>query len=330
MKKQYPQLDIVKYIAALFVIVIHVFTVFENPYINYFFVQIIGRLSVPFFFACSAFMVAHRRNEPGYLKKYTISLLWTYLVVSLVYLPFGIHYIMKEVSLSLWMIPLVFLAGFLYIGTYYHLWFIPALLFALWFVHFCFEKFGKKITFIIVLALFLFGSLETYYYVLPDSVFHKLFDMFQSLLFTTRNGLFYGTIFIWIGYTLYEQTNRKTLPIVLVMFLLFAVEAIFFYNIETIDFNFLWLSVPFTYYFLSYLLTLKCKVLTSTSIRRYATDYYFWHILVLEIIRWISPNGNGIFVLVLTIAGTHVLSEWLFKIKFIEKTTHIIQKIRFN
>lgn len=327
MKKQYPQLDIVKYVAALFVIVIHVFTVFENPYMNYFVVQIVGRLSVPFFFACSAFMVAHRRKEPGYLRKYTISLLWTYLVVSLIYLPFGLHYVMQEFTLSLWMVPLVFLAGFLYIGTYYHLWFIPALLFALWFVHFCFERIGRKWTFVLVLLLFLFGSFETYYYVLTYSNLHKLFELFQSLLFTTRNGLFYGTIFVWIGYSLFEERKRSSLPIVWVMFLLYAIEAIFFYNIQTFDFNFLWMSVPFTYFFLSYLITLKMKPLKTTNLRRYATDYYYWHILALEFVRWIFPSTNGIVILGCTILGTHLLSEALYKVGFIEKTTYLLRKI---
>lgn len=320
--KQYPQLDVLKYIAALFVIVVHVYTVFENPYVNHFVVQVMGRITVPFFFSCSAFMVARRRKEPGYLMKYTKSLLITYFIFSLIYLPYGLHYVFQAVGFKLWLIPLIFLGGFFYVGTYYHLWFIPALLIALWLVDWCLKRMSYRQVIILGIGLFLFGALETYYFVLPSSIFHKVFDLLISLLYTTRNGIFFGLIFVAIGYQAFDEPISVHGWLAFLCFILFVIEAYYLLPKETLDFNFLLMQVPFTYCFFHFIVHWEHRIQRDTrKIRGYSTDYYFWHLVVLEFILFLKLPIPGYLIVVCTIVGTHYFSKIMNKLKIIEYFT---------
>ncbi|MGL5541193.1 MAG: acyltransferase family protein, partial [Erysipelotrichaceae bacterium] len=201
-KKHYPQLDIVKYIAALLVICAHVYKIFENPVLNYTVVSVFARLAVPFFFSSAAYMVACKRHNPGYIKRYLVNLTLTYLIFSLLYLPFGIRFVFETVGTAWWLVPLTFLGGFFYAGTYYHLWFIPGIITALLLMEWLLKRFSLKTIFWIATGLYLIGSYETYYYVWANPILQSGFDALLSLFVTTRNGLFLGLFFVWVGYAI--------------------------------------------------------------------------------------------------------------------------------
>lgn len=51
------------------------------------------------------------------------------------------------------------------------------------------------------------GSIETYYVYFSNSWFTQSFDAYAKVFFTTRNGIFYTPIFVYLGYLLYDYRH---------------------------------------------------------------------------------------------------------------------------
>lgn len=87
----YKMIDIVKYMAAIMVIVIHCNQIIPHEYLNFFVKNIVCRIAVPFFFISSAYFVRRSNDkQEHYVRKYLKSLLKSYLCWSLLFVPIGI------------------------------------------------------------------------------------------------------------------------------------------------------------------------------------------------------------------------------------------------
>lgn len=197
-------IDIMKYIAAIMVIIIHVGPIFEHwPLVNHVFVNGICRVATPLFFVSSAFFVRHKiKSNPEYLKQYVKSIFKIYCFWSLVYLPLGLQYIAANFDIPLYLYPVALVIAFFYIGTYYHLWYIPALLFGLWFVDYLMKHMSKRIVYVLVILLYAFACLETHRELIANTYLLTLIDTYLGIFVTPRNGLFFAPIFITIGYVI--------------------------------------------------------------------------------------------------------------------------------
>ncbi len=311
MTKRYPQLDYLKYIAAIFVVLVHLRNIVSEPYVNYLIISVFGRISVPIFFAISGFFFAKNSGNRTYLIKYTKRLLALYLFFSLLYLPLGVNAVFNQLgTTNLLLVPIVFIGGFLYAGTYYHLWYIPALLFALWFMEYLRKYFKLKTIVIISIILYMFGSIETYYFLIPNNTIKDLFDLFISLFYTTRNGLFLGLVFISFGYQVYYHPNKQVGRQWLIWLLVYVIEASLMRNVETLNFNFLLSLLPLVYTMMQYFVCLKVKDdEIAPTLANYATLIYFYHLLVMEALLTFT-NLSG-YILVLATLGLVQLVAYL-------------------
>ena len=138
----YPNLDLAKFICALLVVVIHTeplvnATVLGDFYLN----DVIARVAVPLFFAMSGFLffrsiayengrIAQSRTNIKRLLHTTGKNLCLYIAWSAVYL---IVVLQESYQSGWWGIAVVkdWVHSFLLIGSYYHLWYILALVAAL-------------------------------------------------------------------------------------------------------------------------------------------------------------------------------------------------------
>ena len=142
-KKQYAAVDIAKYVSALLVVCIHTFPFIDiNEMLNTYFIQTICCLAVPFFFMISGYFLFRKiRNEEedkDVLKKYLFRLLKIYLIWTVIYLPYTIYnYVQAQ---SGWMGIFSYLRDFLLNGSYYHLWFLPALMTGTLIVYYLYHK----------------------------------------------------------------------------------------------------------------------------------------------------------------------------------------------
>lgn len=327
--RNYKMVDIIKFVAAILVICIHCSRIFPLDELDYFLKQIVCRVAVPFFFISSAYFVRKGcDSRPGYLKKYLVSLSKSYLAWSVIFVPIGLDWLQQNLTLSRELLPLALLFGLIHVGTYYHLWYIPAMIFSIFVLDKLLKRFSYKILFPVAGALFLFGSLETYYGLIPNGGFKQFFDTIIQVLFTTRSGLFFGLIFVLIGFFIYDyretlKSMQKYLPAMTVLsaLLLFA-EGFLLYSVPRLDMNFLIMLIPFSFFFFLWVLSFPHTPSFDTAkIRELSKYYYFVHpiciVIVEELLKafHVSFPGSGVISFLLILLLTHLLCLTIIAIK---------------
>ena len=191
--RQYPAVDMMKFICAFLVIVVHTYPFYEVwPDLGFVTSNILGRIVIPFFFISAGYFMQIGRchKDENYFRSYIKRLVKLYLIWSVIYIPFGMHKLgtMMEISGALWLAALPI--ALFNIGTYFHLWYMSALIFAMVFCHLFLKKFSMKALLITGGVLFLFGLIETYHGLITNEILLQSVNTYFLLMFTTRNGLF--------------------------------------------------------------------------------------------------------------------------------------------
>lgn len=205
-KRQYAAIDIGKYVSALLVLAIHTYPFEEiSPVFNTFFISTICRLAVPFFFAVSAFFFFKKYEGKDFedtkpLFNYIRRILVLYLVWTVIYLPYTIwNYASTGFS---WYNIISYLRDVVLNGSYYHLWFLPALIWGMLIVFYALKKLGAKKTGILVLVLYLVGYLINIWAPVWEKMPYVsiLYGFFSKTLVTSRDGFFFAPMFLYLGY----------------------------------------------------------------------------------------------------------------------------------
>lgn len=290
-KRQYHAVDLMKFICALMVIVVHTYPFYEAvPDLGFLASNILGRIIIPFFFISAGYFLfigVHQKDE-GYFRKYIFRLIKLYLIWSVLYIPFGIHRIQTMMTLSgpLWIGALA--VAIFNIGTYFHLWYMSALIFAMIFCHYYLKKFSMKSLLILGSVLFLFGLLETYHGLIQNELLLKSVNIYFTLFFTTRNGLFFGILFVALGMAAskYNWIDRVKKPLLLsaLFFGLLVIEGFTVRGFKlALDYNMYFMAVPFTVFWFIFLMRSKLNwKLDYKALREYSTIIYFSHGIFLE------------------------------------------------
>ncbi len=319
-----------KLICAVWVIVVHTYPFYEAfPDLGFISSNILGRIIIPFFFISSGYFLEQgiHAKGPAYLKNYLQRLIKMYLIWSLICLPVGIHLVQRFVELHgiQWIFAMI--AGFFYAGTYYHLWYMAALIFAIFFCTRWLRRFTMRSLLITSFFLYAFGCLETYFGLFHQTFLADWMDAYFSSLITTRNGLFFGVPLVALGMALargqWDQKVRHALPKALFFFLLLFLEA---QTVRTFhwakDYNMYWMSVPFTFFWFIWLLNTACPwKLNYRSLRETSTILYFAHGPFLELVPWLlGTQYQGLYelgwfrffsVFSLTLLTTWIIKRWI-------------------
>ncbi len=210
MKSQsYGILDIAKFFSALLVIAIHCAPFIEvNEAFNLFYVQVVARLAVPFFFTASGWLFFRKidpkrgmRGEENVtaLKHYWKRIFKLYLVWSILYLPLlALHWIQGGFD-TFTLIRL--LRDVLLNGTYYHLWFFPALLLGVPIVYCLYTSWNKRSMLWVCGGLYVIGMLINVYGNVLGSIpfLGSVIHAYESIFVTSRNGLFFAPLYLVLG-----------------------------------------------------------------------------------------------------------------------------------
>ncbi|MBO0410172.1 acyltransferase [Enterococcus hulanensis] len=325
----FKMVDIIKYLSAFLVICIHCNPIVKDPHLNYFIKQFICRTAVPFFFVSSAFFVRRgMQYKPAYLKHYLKNLGKSYIIWSIVFIPIGVDWINQNLRLSHNMLPLALVFGLIHVGTYYHLWYIPALLLSLLGVAKALNYFSYKTLLFISTLLYLFGSLETYYGYMSKGWLKTFFDLIIQIFFTTRSGFLFGMVFVVIGFIIYDYQEQlqkflEYVPAFTIYsaFLLIG-EVVCLYHVEKLDMNFLLMLLPFTFFAFLWSISHSHDIRFDTKkIRDLSKYYYFIHPVCIVIIEEIGKAfrapliSSGMISFVLICMFTHIVSSVIIQIQ---------------
>ena len=126
-----------------------------------------------------------------------------YLVWTVLFLPIVLLKAFKNGELNT-LYPLSFLQHLLFDGSYFHLWYLPSLIAAIVVVWLLKKIRSEKTVWIIAILLFVIGTAaNTYVQLLPT--LQPIVHAYNSVFLSTRNGLFFGTIFVLMGSQLAEK-----------------------------------------------------------------------------------------------------------------------------
>ena len=208
-KRIYPGVNCFKLAAALFVIMIHTspLTSFSAE-ADFVLTRILARTAVPFFFMVTGFFVLPKAlGDTGRGLHYLRRIGLIYLASVLLYFPvkrYAGHF--RGVGAG------GFLRMLMIDGTFYHLWYLPALLLGFALVWAGLKALPWKAVLGISVFLYLLGLPgDSYYGFLKDgSILRQLYDGFFHISSYTRNGLFYAPVFLALGYAVSRQYGDGT------------------------------------------------------------------------------------------------------------------------
>lgn len=317
MKKQYAMIDIAKYISAILVVCIHTYPLFEiSETTNLFFIQTICRMAVPFFFVTSGFFFFRKEfidKEASFdhLLRFERRLLKIYAIWTVIYLPYTIMDYVRS-GFRFYHI-FSYLRDVILNGSYYHLWFLPALMLGTFIVWWMNMQFSTKRTIQVCVGLYVVGYLINVYTPVWQSLpgISLLFGFFTKTLVTSRNGIFFAPIFIMMGYVLAhtKRLPRKTSGLGwLVSFLLLVAEVMLYHKLSILrDLTSMYIFlVPLTYCMTSFLLSSnRYYKPVYLNLRHESLLIYTSHILFAVIWLKLLPDAHlAVFFLTMACAQT--------------------------
>ena len=218
-KLSYPGLDVLRIICAVLVVAIH-FAPFGSDekfeLLNFRTVQYFSRNAVPLFFIMSSFFFFKKVIEDDELNmKAAWTKLLTYFKQYVLWTVIYLFMIVKNYTHGRKTIPEL-IRDFFFCGSYFHLWYLPALITGLIVVVLLYKAGLSAYKILAVSAVLyvigLFG--QSYYNVLSplresSATFANISDLYFKIFDTTRNGLFEGTLFASLGLILSNNEGRK-------------------------------------------------------------------------------------------------------------------------
>lgn len=320
-KKGYSMLTLLQFCAAILVVLLHSDRVFNDEVFHFIQKSIFSRVAVPLFIISSAFFLRMKTSaNPDYYKKYLKNYTRQYLLWSVIFIPYGYYYL-QSMNLSTALIPLAVVFGFLYIGTCYHLWYMPAFLVGLFISNKLLRFLSLKKALIIAFVLYLIGCIETYFTYFQQTFIGDIYTSYRTFFFTTRNGLFYMPVFILLGFLLYDLRNTAFFKVKLKRKLVFSFglmifEGIFIFSSQGIDKNFLIALIPFSVFLFNWAIRTRAFEDKNWSyLKKLSGLYFFIHPIFLELIRPFSLGAGeqigiheGWVKFIFTIICTHLLA----------------------
>lgn len=249
-------LDLWKWIAALMVVAIHTSPLESvNKLVDFILTRELARIAVPLFFMITGYFTLQSSKLFFGIKK----LLSMYLGVTILYLPVQIYRYLPLDQVSVYEVIKNVLKAFFFDGTYYHLWYMPAVIEGLLIVYFL-QKLGRKTALLITSVLYVIGLLGDSYYgfISQFSIFRNTYDWIFRYMTHTRNGIFFAPIFLLLGFELsrvHINQKSKALRCFLLWVFLLIMEGLLLHFAGWQKHDSMYISLPFCMFFLFLYLT---------------------------------------------------------------------------
>ncbi|MBO5666382.1 MAG: acyltransferase [Firmicutes bacterium] len=297
---QYARIDAARFFCALLVVAIHVRPLETYTELgNFLLDKGLCRIAVPFFFLVSGFFWARKPMGLKSLGSFLLRIVILYGLWTAIYYPVVLE---SQDMTNFWRRCLLS-------GSYYHLWYYPAMFVAVILTWIFFRKRGG---FAVMLALlcYVIGCLgESYYGFFADNAqVTAAAERYFALFWSTRSGLFFGFFFFALGAYLqkarWRMSRRKAAAALAVSFGLMAVEILTLRSLGVArDYNLYFALIPATLFFFlwltsrshgtpSWLTPELCGFLRKTSVLIYGIHLWFKYYGV----KWATTVGFAAFV----------------------------------
>lgn len=331
-REEYIFIDIFRVVCALMVFSGHMppFADYSDE-VTFWLEQIVCRTAVPFFFITSGYFLTNKVKDWQKIKGYFMKLLRLYVVYTVLYIP-QIIYDFKKTGEGMSAFMLTFLRDFFLYGSYTHLWYFLAMMVVVLMIYFFKNKTGFSDGTILAMGfvMYLIGCAGCTYrsITVQNEFWRAVVTGYEQIFVTTRNGVFFGFFFVFLGYCIRLYGNRiqeKYYPVLAVLFFgLMHAESYmlrFVFHIEDgLDMSF---SLPFAAAFIFLVISSIRMPMRYAGLGKYmrklSVPMFGLHLFVRFYLHWIllhvlgTELGSLPYYLVMTAAvtGISALIIWL-------------------
>lgn len=323
--------DIAKFIAAIFVVMIHCSLFYDmSEVLNFIIVKLICALAVPFFFITSGYFfyrgiefenlkIKNSKENIKRLKKNIKRLLLRYCIWTILYMPCiiirwintGYYSLFAYVDfgISLFIKP-----------SYYHLWYVTCLMIALPISYFILRYIGAKFFLIMSIVLYIIGLLPFSYSWLVPGEFNDILlyaDEYKNIFWTVFRALplsGIGLIPIWIN------INRKKAMILFIISLaLLTAEStsLYLFVPQNHLYSYLVFTITTTLFVFCLLKTVNLKGNNKDVyifLRKLSSFIFFIHPMILFVIQLTIGYMNTIVLFIIVLASALLLGTLILKL----------------
>ena len=243
-----------------------------------------------------------RRSETEENREKLKDYLWRigkiYLIWTVIYLPYTIwNYASAGFS---WQSIFSWVRDFFLNGSYYHLWFLPAMMLGMVIVWFLYEKRGMMFTLKVSLGLYVVGYLINIYAPYWETLPYVsiLYGFFQKTLVTARDGFFLAPMFLSLGLLLAKtrRVRARAAGTAFAISMVLLVGEVAIYGklgiLEDLSCMFLML-IPAVFFLVDWLLVLRVPWNPGyRTLRQDSLLIYTSHILFARILLMILPGAH--------------------------------------
>lgn len=284
-------LDYFKLCAALLVVAIHTSPLsLLNGSADFVLTRIVARIAVPFFLMVTGYFLLpqylfERTKDFKPLFRFLKKTLLLYCVAVILYLPVNIYAGQLEgMGITGILRMLVF------DGTFYHLWYLPAVILGVLLLVFLSRKFSFGVVAWTALALYLIGLLGDSYYGLASksSVLSEIYETLFRISSYTRNGFLYAPVFLIMG--AHARKWRRNSPAIMVFIglicsaVLMVFEGTMLHRLDVQRHDSMYLALlPCMFFLFRILLSIEVKPVKA--LRTISTWIYVIHPMVIICVR---------------------------------------------
>ncbi len=306
--KKFVNIDIVRVILAIFVIAAHSFNS-GLLHIRYFKNGVV-RLAVPLFFMLSGYALTQEKvKDFNFIKKYISRQANIFLPWLVLYFFFGLYIVgIQKDAMQFGLLIAQF-------------WFVISTWSGLIFLHLFLKLFTLKQAVLISFVLYLIGMFGDVYYLLVEDVYliGDLYDLYLSLFFTTRNGLFFGLFFISCGLYLseYKPWEKLKSSFLISMIVLFSitqfVELTFLFPTHAQWYNMYFSVLPLSVFVFCFIKKHEVVVKSKLNYKRISVYIFITHTLLIYLISNIFGllNQDIVFVYVVLVYVVLIAIKYL-------------------
>lgn len=337
--KRYNSIDNFRILSSLMVIAIHSFpfSSYDKIFDNIITLTIF-RIAVPFFFIVSGyFLMGPYALKQNYITEHKInknisSLLSLYLISMIIYLPLSI--LNNTINMDISFLNL--LKMIIFDGTFYHLWYFPAIILGLILVKYMIKHLNIKTVFFISIILYIIGLFgDSYYGFIDNAILNSSYNIIFKFSSFTRNGLFFTPIFLILGASIFKYGDRMKNNIFNYIGFIISMGLLTFegYYINTYSIpkhNSMYIALLPTMYFLFNILLNSGSKYNIKNANKISLIIYVIHPIIIYSVyifgKIAFPINNSlikyIIISILTIIISIFISKFIFKNKYTKKKSN--------
>lgn len=287
MKQQYTAIDIFKFIFAICVVGIHAGIMQDaNSSIQWIIFHMIFRLAVPFFFVCSGFFLGLKLYSKDvtiqegkniivkYIKRLTVPFIF-WLIISL---PLQIYKYRNENNYFLTIIKRAIF------NPWEALWYVLAVIVAVLIIMQFYKKNKLGVAIILGGILYFFGLLcNSYYFLVENTVFQNVIDLYLKIFLTPRNGVLVGLYYVSAGMFIAKNIDSRIINskiniiVLIISYALLLLEIYLIKDQNYADDHSMFIMLLIVIPELLILLQNYKNTINTKIIRAYSTGIYFLH-----------------------------------------------------